>query len=243
MFTVEAEIPWNVLEQQVRETTLLNQPGMKPYADSEIAHVAIPSQRFDNEPRDFFGEHTLGIRPTSKYVLQSNLEFQEQLREDLQQQIGHDQLQLMGGLVLRNSETEERSVLAPPIIEQTRGMGHYILDGMHRIWGDRARRLANQIVDSVVDTMQMTVFPESGDYSYGRKEVTRHEERLVWAIVVHDPAFPAYARTNRWEEVKVVDEVPTNPADKKNYRMDYPGGYKALYRDFSHIGSSGLRGV
>lgn len=49
---------------------------------------------------------------------------------------------------------------------------------------------------------------------------------------------PGYAFPNSWDEVKVMEEVPSNPAEKKHYRGD---NYRGLYRDFSLLNGSKLR--
>lgn len=48
---------------------------------------------------------------------------------------------------------------------------------------------------------------------------------------------PPYAYPNDWDEVKILEEVPTDLAQKKRYRE---ADYKRLYRDFSSF--SGSRG-
>lgn len=232
MFTVEREIPWEELEPQIRETTLLDQPDAYPYAASDIQLREIASPHFDDDTSMYtFPEEYVPIRATTKYVLKENLDFQDRLKRDLNQH-GHDQLRLAGGLVLRNTETDEQSVLVPPIIEESREDGYYVLDGAHRIWNDRVRRHDNPVTYyNLRYTPQREV-----------TEVTTPARSLITAIVVYQPRFPSYARPNAWQEVKVVDEVPTTLTDKKDYRTDYPGGYRALYRDFSRLGSSGWWG-
>jgi len=52
---------------------------------------------------------------------------------------------------------------------------------------------------------------------------------------------PSYALPNEWDGadgIRLVETVPENPADKKHYR-EQP---ESFYRDFSRLGSSGLRG-
>ncbi len=48
---------------------------------------------------------------------------------------------------------------------------------------------------------------------------------------------PSYAFPNSWSAVRIVDDVPTDPAQKKHYRPNY----RALYRDFSALNGSRLR--
>jgi hypothetical protein len=239
MFTIEEQIPWEELQHQVRQTTLLNQPTALPYAESDIKLSGFPSPHFDDDTTGYTGKFC-PILATTRYVLSGNRAFQDRLRQDLNQQSHGDQLSLIGGLVLRNTETNERSVLVPPIIEWTHEEGHYVLDGAHRIQNDRLRRQTNTETSTVTDHFKITRF-EDGDWVRGSKTITRPAARLIMAIVVYNPAYPSYARPNSWREIKEVDAVPENPMDRKDYRTDYPGGYKALYRDLSHLGSSGLR--
>jgi hypothetical protein len=52
------------------------------------------------------------------------------------------------------------------------------------------------------------------------------------------PDCPSYALPNDWDEIRIMEEVPKNPAEKKHYRGE---DYKALYRDFSQLNGSRLR--
>lgn len=49
---------------------------------------------------------------------------------------------------------------------------------------------------------------------------------------------PGYAFPNSWDEVRVMEEVPSNAAEKKHYRGE---NYRNLYRDFSLLNGSKLR--
>jgi len=55
------------------------------------------------------------------------------------------------------------------------------------------------------------------------------------------PDCPAYAFPNDWNDLKIAEKVPTDPAQKKDYRTDWPGGYRSLYRNFGPINGSHLR--
>lgn len=250
MFTVEQEIPWDELHEQIRSTTLLGQPDLLPYANSKINLSSLPSQHFDDKAD--YRKYAMRYGPimaTSRYVLRPNLRFQEGLRQDLLRQLGRDQLSLRGGVVLSNDETGERSVLVPPIIEVISGSegSYYVLDGAHRIWNDRLRRAKNATTGLVPDYSKMAEYasPRPNDPFFDGETIyrtfTQPASRLISAIVVHNPAYPSYARPNDWSEIVELDEVPQDPGQKKDYRTDYPGGYRSLYRDFSHLGSSGLR--
>ncbi len=49
---------------------------------------------------------------------------------------------------------------------------------------------------------------------------------------------PSYAFPNNWDEVKIMETVPSDPAEKKHYRGE---NYRSLYRDFSLLNGSKLR--
>lgn len=51
------------------------------------------------------------------------------------------------------------------------------------------------------------------------------------------PDCPAYAYPNTWDEVRITETVPADPAQKKHYRDNY----RAFYRDFSLLNGSKLR--
>lgn len=52
------------------------------------------------------------------------------------------------------------------------------------------------------------------------------------------PDCPGYAYPNDWDRVRIVENVPMNPAEKKHYRGE---AYRELYRDFSGLNGSRLR--
>jgi hypothetical protein len=52
------------------------------------------------------------------------------------------------------------------------------------------------------------------------------------------PDCPGYAYPNDWDAVRIFEEVPSNPAEKKHYRGE---AYRDLYRDFSELNGSRLR--
>ena len=54
------------------------------------------------------------------------------------------------------------------------------------------------------------------------------------------PDCPGYAYPNGWDEVRIVENVPANSAEKKYYRGE---AYRELYRDFSELNGSQLREV
>ena len=118
MIDIEAVVPWNELQQQVRQTTLLKDRDgepVYPYLEAEIDTVELP--------------YAL-VRPTSKYVLRPNLAMHAALAYDLAQH-GENPLDLEYGLDIVNDHGELHK-LTPPIVEDTLEDGVYVLDGAHR---------------------------------------------------------------------------------------------------------------
>lgn len=191
MVTIEREIPWDELEERLRETTLLEPRDGEPVLPYTDATIRLEELSFED------------VSPTTLYVIRKNLSFQESLASVLAE-AGHHPLDLHGGLVLRAEDGTETG-LTPPIVEETDEEGRYILDGGHRTFKG---------------------------WQLGRTTfIGAHVSGIR-------PDCPPYAYPNRWNEVRIVDDVPVNPADKKRYRE---GNYRALYRDFGALNGSRLR--
>ena len=191
MVTIERVIPWDELEQRLRETPLLRQGDSEPVYPYEDAKIRLEKMAYAD------------VAPTSLYVIRKNLAIQAAIASDLSA-VGYHPLELEGGLVLKN-ETGEEMGLVPPIVEETDEEGKYVLDGAHRT-------------------------------SMGRWLGRTHFVAIHVSGIRSD--CPGYAFPNSWDEVKVMEEVPTNPAEKKHYRGE---NYKGLYRDFSLLNGSKLR--
>ncbi len=113
-------MPRDVLLETVRNVGLLNNPDVKPYIDADI-DIRIFDIRF--------------IKPTTLYLLRTNLSVQRSLSSELAEQ-GHDPLQLDGRLLL---ETPEQQIgLIPPIVEHDPEFGDCLIDGAHRTYVGRA---------------------------------------------------------------------------------------------------------
>ncbi len=54
------------------------------------------------------------------------------------------------------------------------------------------------------------------------------------------PDCPAYAYPNSWDDIRIMEEVPNDPAKKKQYRDE---NYRSLYRDMSLLNGGRLREV
>jgi hypothetical protein len=185
MFVTAEKLPWEELEQEVRQVGLWEQPNVHPYADATI------------ELREFaFHE----VRPTSLYVISANLARQRELTEALKS-FAIDPLALKGKVILKDA-TGGAVGLIPPIVEETPEDGKYILDGLHR--------------------------------TYSGKMIGR---LTFWGIYITGiiPEYPAAARPNNWEDIKVWDSTPPLASQKRRYRQE---NYLALRRDFSAINGS-----
>jgi len=191
MVTIENVLPWDDLEQRVRETPLLLHDDSKPVYPYEDATIRLEKIAYAD------------ASPTSLYVLRKLLAVQAAITTDLSAK-GYHPLELEGGLLLKDEYGTETG-LVPPIVEETDAEGKYILDGAHRT-------------------------------SIGRWLGRTH------FVAIHvsgiRPDCPSYAFPNSWDEVKITEEVPKDPAQKKQYRGE---NYRSLYRDFSRLNGSRLR--
>lgn len=186
MIRVVGEVPWEVLEDQIRHVPLL-----QPREDQIIfpylhAQITLKEISYDD------------VRPTSLYALRGNLSLQQKLAQELAP--SHDPLALKGALRLLSDQGKEIGLI-PPIVEETEENGKYILDGLHRTLAGRQT---------------------------GRTHFT--------AIYITDfrSDCPAAVLPNEWDDIKLYDEVPADPALKRRYRENQ----MSLRRDFSELNGS-----
>jgi hypothetical protein len=191
MITIEKIVPWEILEQKVREVTLLNSNKAELIYPYEDASIRLERVSYTD------------VSPTTLYVIRKNLGIQAAIASDLSV-AGYHPLELEGGLVLKGEDCEETGFI-PPLVEETDSEGKYILDGAHRT-------------------------------SIGRWLGRTHF--MAIHVTGIRPDCPGYAFPNSWDEIRIMDEVPSNPADKKHYRGE---NYRALYRDISALNGSRLR--
>lgn len=191
MVTVEQVVPWEDLEQRLRETPLLRQSGEDAVYPYEDATIRLEKLAYAD------------VAPTSLYVIRKNLAIQAVIGCDLSVE-GYEPLALGCGLLLKNENGEETGFI-PPIVEETDKEGKYVLDGAHRT-------------------------------SVGRWLGRTHFVAVHISGIRSD--CPGYAFPNSWDEIKIMEDVPSNPADKKHYRGE---NYRSLYRDFSVLNGSKLR--
>lgn len=186
--TIERIVPIEKAFQELRGATLEK-------ADKEILY-------YQNATLRIAELHPNEINPSSLYLLEKNIAFQQELRKHLLHRYGVDTFQLSAVLHLRNEEnvfgmappyveiSEEKLTLLPkpgdhlPPKEQTLRIP-LLIDGIHRVW---CAREANLPIRCIV--------------AHGT-----HSEYLN------------YAYPNGWHEVKIYNAVP---AEKKFYRRKVP---------------------
>lgn len=52
------------------------------------------------------------------------------------------------------------------------------------------------------------------------------------------PDCPSYALPNSWDDIRIYEDVPSDPSLKKRYRIE---NYRYLYRNFSDLNGSRMR--
>jgi hypothetical protein len=119
-------MPPDELLERLRDTPLLNQPEIRPYANATLS-----IERFKLSE----------LLPTSKYAQEDLIAVQGVLRATLLPQ-GYDQLDLKQGRLTLSNDEGSTVRIAPPIVERYEpdGMDKYVLDGSHR--SELARRVA-----------------------------------------------------------------------------------------------------
>jgi hypothetical protein len=203
---------FTALEKILRDVRLTGDQSVKVY---EQATIQLKHCAIDD------------LSPISLYLLRPQLDQHRTMFQYLMGQYGRDLFTLTGMMDYSQAGTPYR--MAPPIIETyteptTGKTVSIILDGLHRV------QVARQL---------------------GYKD--------VWAVEVTDvPALlPPIALPVSWNELRVYDTVPPSNA-KRRYRYNSPADYPDLrpvtatpvtaenylyflYRDFSVLGSSGIR--
>lgn len=184
---IEKVVPWEILEQCVRETTLLEPPDGRAIYPYEEATISLREVEYAS------------VSPTSLYVLRRRLAALALITHDLSL-AGYHPLELDCGLVIDHEG--RRAGLIPPIVEETATDGQYVLDGAHRTsmgrWCGRTHFLAIHIVGV-------------------------------------RPDCPPYAFPNSWDDIRVEEQVPRDPARQRYYRRAH---YRALFRDFGLLNKS-----
>lgn len=195
---------------------------------------AIPLMRPKEAPADFqpvlpYEEAELSFRtvwpdelnPTSFYALRGKLSFLRELQGELARQ-GHDLFNLDGGLILKG-ETKNWT-LTPPVVEHV-----FEKVVFQNATGDLAYSSPFKVGLPIINDGLHRVY------------LAREQKKMIKVIHIcrhWNPHHPFYAYPNAWEEVKIVEEVPSNPADKKLYRRD---DCYSLFRDFGVLGCGAPR--
>ena len=105
-------VPYHAVEKALHEARILDAPEERPYEQAKIMFANIALADF---------------RPTQLYGLENHLRSGEKFRENVQNQIGEDTLNMRGGVLLKDSG----QIVLPPIVEETEN-GFLLLDGLHR---------------------------------------------------------------------------------------------------------------
>lgn len=164
------------------------------------------------------------VNPTTFYLLRENTERQKLIRRELLEK-GYDSLHLTGALEILN-DTNEKWLLAPPIIEVTQRVVKY-----KRQDGEIAYRSSFKLQIPIIN---------DGAHRVSLAMKSKETFNAVWISGVNQNYSHAfYAHPNGWDMVKTVDSVPSTKEGKKLYRL--PEVYN-VYRDFGVIGCGGPRG-
>ena len=162
------------------------------------------------------------LSPLAKYVLRENLSQVEQLRNDLLAE-SIDLFKLSGRLEVTSGLVT--TYVAPPIIEEWPSEGRLIVDGLHRLW--LARELGVKRVSCVfIRNVTVPLVPLP----------VRWDQILVYA----PGQYPAEAekRCYRFDSyaaaIATVNQATDWGVTAENYRYFF-------FRDFSPLGSSGIR--
>lgn len=160
------------------------------------------------------------IQPMTYYLLQQGIEQQRGFHHALASKYGLDIFRLRGRL--EYDQGDEHHAIAPPIveryIEEDGNLTYGLIDGTHRVWTA---------------------------ISLGYTTIN--------VVLIDNVPLPPYAMPVGWDEVTIMTDVP--PIDKKKKYRDlkrvvFPSGVTQdpsvhpkyyLYRDYSHLGSSGAR--
>jgi len=211
-FQLSRYLSWISLETTMRKVELRGDRNLLPYSNATIS-----PRRYDIDK----------LRPTSYYVLRSQIEQHDKLQFNLQLQYQLGLFDLTG--MIEYNQNGDNFCLAPPIVEtyyeSTEGATvTAIVDGVHRIW--LARKL-------------------------GLKEIWVVEVSNISA------EFPLVPLPLNWDDVKMVDSVPPTHAKRRfrfpsiesfpdisdltQVPVSLENYLYFFYRDLSSLGSSGIR--
>ena len=186
------------LVENLYQASTLADKNARPYAGSDILIEEIAVDSF---------------QPTQRYVIDSGVDKQQELRE-LVLPYGEDTLHMgTGGIDIVDEENGGGGVMLPPIIEEDSYEGLLLVDGMHRT--TLARRMGVETIRAVV------IRGVDSDFA-----VTKRRLPNEWSEVT---AFPT------------LDDLKN--ARKQGFvhrnKGDAPGDGSATYRDFSSFTGRG----
>ena len=180
------------------QASTLADKNARPYAGSDISIEEVNINAF---------------QPTQRYVINSGVRKQEDLRK-LILPYSEDTLHMKtGGISIVDEENGEGGVMLPPIIEEDDHEGLLLVDGMHRT--TLARRMGVETIRAVV--------VRGVDSNFA---VTKRRLPNEWSEVVTFPTL---------EDLKAARQKGFVHRDRGNA----PGDGSATYRDFSSFTGRG----
>ena len=180
------------------QASTLADKNARPYAGSDISIEEVNINAF---------------QPTQRYVINSGVRKQEDLRK-LILSYSEDTLHMKtGGISIVDEENGEGGVMLPPIIEEDDHEGLLLVDGMHRT--TLARRMG-------VETIRAVVI-RGVDSNFA---VTKRQLPNIWSEVVTFPTL---------EDLKAARQKGFVHRNRGNA----PGDGSATYRDFSSFTGRG----
>ena len=179
------------------QASTLADKNARPYAGSDISIEEVNINAF---------------QPTQRYVINSGVRKQEDLRK-LILPYSEDTLHMKTGGISIVDEENENGVMLPPIIEEDSREGLLLVDGMHRT--TMARRIGMTTIRAVVIRHVDEHFA-----------VTKRQLPNTWSEVVTFPTL---------EDLKAARQKGFVHRDRGNA----PGDGSATYRDFSSFTGRG----
>lgn len=165
------------LSGNLYQASTLADKDARPYAGSDISIEDV---------------HIDTFQPTQRYVIDSGVDKQQELRQ-LVLLYGEDTLHMgTGGIDIVDEENGEGGVMLPPIIEEDSHEGLLLVDGMHRT--TLARHMGVKTIRAVVirgvdsnfavtkrrlpnEWSEVTAFPTLGDLKAARKQGFIHRNK------------------------------------------------------------------
>ena len=213
VFQLVSYADWESLESAMRKVELLGDRSLLPYFSAPIA----PRRCIISD-----------LRPTSYYVLRSQIEQHRKLQTKLQSDYMLSLFDLIG--MFQYKQNGDSFCISPPIVETyyepTEGATvTAIVDGLHRLW------LARELGLEEVWVIEVSNVPEK--FPLVPLPLHWHDVRMVDSV-------PETSNKRRFrfpsiEDFPDISNLSQVPVTSKNYRYFF-------YRDLASLGSSGIRG-